>query len=119
MNRNVVLRLGAAALAAATIACNLATPTRPTPPVVTGGTSSGASLKVSAPTPQSPANGVTLSDIVISGITLAAGAATPTFAESAALQYEFELTGPGGFRETSGVMGNPTWRQSRQLEYAT
>jgi hypothetical protein len=119
MNRNVVLRLGAAALAAATIACNLATPARPTPVVVTGGTSNGASLKVSAPTPQSPANGVTLSDIVISGITLSAGGATPNFASSAALQYEFELTGPGGFRETSGVMGSPTWRQSQQLEYAT
>jgi hypothetical protein len=119
MNRNVVFRLGAAVMTAATIACNLATPTRPTPAVVTGGTSSGASLKVSAPTPQSPANGAKLTDIIVSGITLSAGSATPTFAESAALQYEFELTGPDGFRETSGIMGNPSWRQSRTLEYAT
>ena len=119
MTRHVVLRLGAAGLAAATIACNLATPSRPTPTVVTGGTSNGATLKVSAPTPQSPANGTTLTDIIISGITLSAGGATPTFATSAALQYEFELTGPGGFRETSGVVGSPTWKQSQTLEYAT
>lgn len=119
MNRTVVLRLGAAALTATTIACNLATPVRPTPTVVTGGTSNGASLKVSAPTPQSPANGARLTDLIISGITLSAGGATPNFATSAALQYEFELTGPNGFRETSGVMGSPTWRQSRELEYAT
>lgn len=119
MIRTVVLRLGAAAMTATTIACNLATPVRPTPTVVTGGTSNGASLKVSAPTPQSPANGARLTDLIISGITLSAGGATPTFATSAALQYEFELTGPNGFRETSGVMGNPSWRQSRELEYAT
>ena len=119
MNRTVVLRLGAAAMTAATIACNLATPVRPTPAVVTGGTSNGSSLKVSAPTPQSPANGAKLTDLVISGITLSAAGATPNFASSAALQYEFELTGPNGFRETSGVMGGPTWRQSQTLEYAT
>jgi hypothetical protein len=119
MNRTVVLRLGAAAMTAATIACNLATPVRPTPAVVTGGTSNGTSLKVSAPTPQSPANGATLTDIVVSGITLSAAGATPNFASSASLQYEFELTGPGGFRETSGVMGSPTWQQSQTLEYAT
>jgi hypothetical protein len=119
MNRNVVLRLGAAAMTAATIACNLATPVRPTPAVVTGGTPNGASLKVSAPTPQSPANGAKLTDIVISGITLSAAGATPNFASSAALQYEFELTGPDGFRETSGVIGSPTWQQSQTLEYAT
>lgn len=120
MNRNVVLRLGAAALAAATIACNLATPARPTPTVVAGGSSNGATLKVSAPTPQSPANGVTLTDFAVSGITLTASAATPTYASSAALQYQFELMDPSGaVIETSGLLNSPSWRQSRTLEYQT
>ena len=117
--KNIVIRLCAGALTAATIACNLSTPARPTPTVVTGG-SGGATLKVSAPSPQSPANGVKLTEIVNSGITLSAAGSTPTFASSASLQYQFELmNASGSVIERSDPLNSPTWRQSSALEYDT
>jgi hypothetical protein len=120
MNRNIVIRLGVGALTAATIACNLSTPVRPSPTVVTGGSNNGVTLKVSAPTPQSPANGVTLGDFSVSGITLSAGAASPEFASPVSLQYQFELmNSAGAVIESSGLMNSPTWRQSSTLEYQT
>lgn len=121
MNRTIVTRLSIAALTAVTLACNLSTPVRPTPTDASGGGSpDGSTLKVSAPTPQSPANGSTLPGITVSRITLSAGGSTATFASSASLQYEFELMGPNGaVIERSGLLNSPSWTQSTTLEYVT
>jgi hypothetical protein len=121
MNRTIVVRLSVAVLSAVTVACGLSSPTRPTPPTpVSGDAGNGTTLKVSAPDPQSPANGATLSGITVSGIALSAGGASTVFASSASLQYEFELMGPGGsVIERSGPMDSPSWTQTSTLEFVT
>jgi hypothetical protein len=117
MNQKMVIRLSVAALTSATLACNLSAPLRPTPPAVSGDSSSGATLKVTAPSPQSPSDGVTLTDAILSGLTLSAGTATAEYGSAGALQYEFELmNGGGNLVERSGARNSPTWTQAASLD---
>ena len=120
MNRTILTRLSVAALTAATLACNLSTPVRPTPAAASGGGSSGDStLKVSAPSPHSPGNGATLQEPVNTGIELSAGAAAATFGAPVSLRYEFQLMGPDGSVIETAIVNGPSWKQTSALEYAT
>jgi hypothetical protein len=119
MIRRLIGSVCVMALTATMAACNLSAPLRPTPPAVSGGSLTGdATLKVTAPSPRSPANGQPLEDVILTGITLAASESSLTHATSAALQYEFELMNAGGsVVERSGARSGPTWTQSARLDY--
>lgn len=82
----------AAAVAVAAVACGGDTKAPVSPSATTGGTSDlgpdNSTLKVSAPTPASPANGVELPAMAA---TLVVNGASATYASTPALSYRFEF----------------------------
>jgi hypothetical protein len=90
------------------------TPTTPTPPVVTP--AGGATLKVTAPTPQSPNNGVRIE--TFSQPTLTATAATPTEGGNFTPQYEFELmSDSGALIERSSLRNSSSWTPAAEMDF--
>jgi len=95
----------AAALLTATWACSSSSGT-PTNPSGTTTAVPDASLKVTAPTAQSPINGQRLNSL---SATLTATASTSTYAP-VPLQYRFQIFNDGsGLVQDSGLVGAPTW----------
>ena len=88
----------AACAAIGVMACGKqsATPVAPGPidPAMIAANADGSTLKVSAPTPQSPANGAKLEQG--NPVVLVVGNSTATFSTPVALSYRFEVTGPAG-----------------------
>src|SRR4051794_31549068 len=109
MQQRTLSVLSAASLIALSLACaksKALTPTTPTPSVVTP--SSGATLKVTAPTPQSPVNDVRLETFSVPALT--AGGVTATEGASFTPQYRFQLLNDsGGLIEESSLRGSTTW----------
>ena len=103
MTRKIWFASTACAFALA-VACSKqsTTPTAPNPTDVASGNAAadGSTLKVSAPTPVSPINGVQLT--AGETLTLVVNNATATFASGVELQYEFELQNAAGQRVTGG-----------------
>lgn len=93
MSRNLFAVTGVTVLLGLTLACtsNSSTPLTPTTPS-TGGTSGaaadGSTLKVTAPTPQSPVGGVKPST---GPATLVISSATASFTDTPAVQYRFQV----------------------------
>ena len=91
--KTLVVCASAAALAAA-LACskNPESPVAPSPsqPGVADAAADGSTLKVSAPTPQSPVNGQQPDSLV-----LTAGKSTATYGTETPLSYEFEIKNSG------------------------
>ena len=86
----------ATALLAAAVACSKSSPTPVSPAasaaLVSEAAADGSTLKVTAPTPQSPVNGAQPQSL-----TLTAGASTAQFAKSTpVLTYEFQILTSGG-----------------------
>jgi hypothetical protein len=105
MKRNMVAAVASAALTVFLIGCSSdSTPAAPTAP---GTPASGdSSLKVTAPTAQSPVNGQMLASLLP---TLTASPSTPQFA-AVALQYRFEIFNEAGvLAQDSGLVGGSTW----------
>jgi hypothetical protein len=103
MNRHTYAAMSAAVLIAASAACSsTATPTNP-------GTSTPvpeASLKVTAPTAQSPVNGQKIGSL---SATLTAAPSTEPYA-AVPLQYRFQIFNAGSVLvQDSGLVGAPTW----------
>lgn len=119
MQQRTLTVLSAASLIALSLSLACAkskalTPTTPTPPVVTP--ASGATLKASAPTPQSPINGVRLE--TFSNPTLQATASTPTEGGDFTPQYEFELmSDTGTVIERSSLHTSSSWVPAVALEF--
>lgn len=119
MRRNIFV-MSVVVFAAVSAACQKSAPLSPTAPAAaTIVPADGSNLKSTAPVPQSPSNGLTLSDLNLSGVTMAATPATLTYATSSGLQYEFELLNGESVIERSGLLASPNWTQTRMLDYAT
>src|SRR5215207_6531846 len=86
---------GSAMVLAVAIACSKTpdTPIAPSSsqPGAADAAADGSTLKVTAPTPQSPVNNAQPDTLV-----LTTGRATPTFGASAPMSYEFEIKTSGG-----------------------
>ena len=108
---------GLAALIALAFACSRH-PSAPTSPSAAGvGLNEAAdesTLKVTAPTPQSPLNDVKLTD---SPPTLVAGASSGKFA-SVTLQYRFQLFNAGSTMvQDSGLVASPSFKVTASLDF--
>lgn len=93
MSRNLVAVTGVTVLLGLTLACTSksSTPLTPTTPTTSGtpsAASDGSTLKVTAPTPQSPVGGVKPST---GPATLVVSASTASFTSTPALQYRFQV----------------------------
>jgi len=117
MQQRTLSVLSAASLIALSLACaksKALTPTTPTPQVVTP--ANGATLKASAPTPQSPVNDVRLETFSVPA--LSATAATPTEGGNFTPQYRFQLMNDsGGLIEESSLRSSSTWTPSVNLDF--
>src|SRR5438876_5402721 len=107
MNRRTLVVCGVSALVAGILACSSAKPATPVAPTSTGATAgpAGESLKVGAPTPQSPSNGEKLTTETV---VLNASAATPTFATDVALQYRFQVLTTAGATVQDALVNGTT-----------
>jgi hypothetical protein len=85
----------------------------PIDPALVGANADGSTLKVTAPTPQSPSNGARLEQGT--PVVLVAGNSTATFATPVELSYRFELTGPAGVVE-SVLLAGGTGSTSRTVD---
>lgn len=100
--------LSTASLLALSLACaksKALTPTTPTPAVVTP--PNGATLKITAPTPQSPINNVRIETFSLPALT--ASAATPTEGGNITPQYRFQLFNDAGQQVAEGLQNAPNW----------
>jgi hypothetical protein len=90
MSRNLLALTGVTVLLGLALACtsNSSTPLTPTTPAGTSGPAPDVTLKVSAPTPQSPVGGVKPQT---GPATLVVSASTASFASTPALQYRFQV----------------------------
>jgi hypothetical protein len=116
MQQRILSATTAISLIALAISCTskASAPLTPTPPTVSN--SDGSTLKASAPTPQSPINDVRLE--TFNAPELRAGGSTPTHADSATLQYEFELFNEAGTRiEGPVVRTSPSWVPSVLMDF--
>jgi hypothetical protein len=110
--------LGAAILIAASVACQKSESLTPiVPTAVTATPAGGATLKSSAPTPQSPVNDIRLETFSIP--TLTAGPSTPTNGGTGvAVQYRFQLLNEaGGVLEESSLRSTSSWTPSVNLDF--
>lgn len=117
MYRLKLVVTGVAVLAALVVGCSrqTATPTSPSNVVGAGGNAAadGSTLKVTAPTPESPINDQLLTD---SQPTLASSASTAKFG-SASLQYRFQVFNPAGaIAQDSGLVGSTSFKVTADLE---
>ena len=111
--RNLVL-FGVSTLVATALACSSANPATPVAPASTGPTaaSDGSTLKASAPTLQSPINGVKLTSTTV---VLTAGASTPQFTTGLPLQYRFQVMNAAGTVVDQALVPTTTWTVTAQL----
>lgn len=118
MSRSIPV-FAAAAIIAAAIACGKqsAAPTSPTAAPGNANEAAGAdgsTLKVTAPTPQSPVSDQQVND----GPTLSASASSPKFGGTLPVQYRFEVFNSGGAKVVdSGLVGTPSYRVTAQLPF--
>ncbi len=109
--------LGATLLIAMSVACQKSqalSPTMPTASTVTP--ADGATLKASAPSPQSPAGDTRLE--TFTPPTLTAGGASLTNGGSVALQYRFQLLSEAGaVLQDSGLRATPSWVPTVLLDF--
>ncbi len=117
------LACGAAALMATALACSKkpASPVTPTAaqPDATDAAPDGSTLKVSAPTPQSPVGGG-----VVDTVVLVATAATAEFTQTPSLSYAFEIRSADGSNAicnttVAGSGSTVSWTPSCSLEFDT
>lgn len=117
MQQRTLTVLSAASVIALSFACSESktlTPTAPTAPIVSA--PGGATLKVTAPTPQSPINDVRLP--TFTNPTLVAGAVTPTEGGSITPQYRFRLlSDTGEVLEDSGLRSSTNWTPSVNMDF--
>jgi hypothetical protein len=119
MQQRTLTVLSAASLIALSLslACSKSkalTPTTPTAPVVTP--AGGATLKATAPTPQSPNNNVRIE--TFSQPALTATASTPTEGGNFTPQYEFQLmSDTGAVIETSSLRNSSVWTPAVEMEF--
>ena len=119
MQQRTLTVLSTAALVALSLylACSKSkalTPTTPTPPVATP--AGGATLKATAPTPQSPNNNVRIE--TFSQPALTATASTPTEGGNFTPQYEFQLmSDTGAVIETSSLRNSSVWTPAVEMEF--
>jgi hypothetical protein len=117
MRRNVLIFFGVSALIVGVFACTSKEPPAP-PAAPTGGTSEaapdGSTLKVTAPTPQSPTNDVKPN---VPEVTLQAGPSSALFAPSGPLQYRFQVFNTSNtLVQDSGLISQPAWTLTTELE---
>src|SRR5437773_6130661 len=104
MNGKTYAVLGAVALISAALGCTSSTPASPTPGANI--TIPDASLKVTAPTAQSPINDQKLSGLTA---TLTATPAVPQYA-ALALKYRFQIFNVAGtLTQDSGLVNTAAW----------
>jgi hypothetical protein len=117
MQRSKFAVCAMAALVALAMACSRqsASPTSPSSAAAANTSADpGVTLKVTAPTPSSPADGSTLGDGVVP--TLSASAASGTFAATA-LSYRFQLFSDSGATLHDVVAGGPSFPVTADLDY--
>src|SRR5438067_4459750 len=114
MKRTNLVLCGVSALVAATLACSSAKPATPVAPTSTGpaAAADGSTLKVSAPSPQSPVNDF---KFTTANVTLTSGAAAPQFAPGVPLQYQFQVLNAANQEVASGTVGSPSWTVTATL----
>jgi len=106
------LLMGAASVLALVVACS-SQPAAPTPPPAPP-PADGATLKATAPVPQSPINDVRVAD---GPITLTASAAVPEVS-NVALQYRFHvMNDAGAVVQDSGLLASPSFTVTAPLDF--
>lgn len=108
MEQRTLSVLSAVSIVALSFGCaksKALTPTTPTPSVVTP--SGGATLKITAPTPQSPINNVRVETFTLPALT--ASTATATEGGSITPQYHFQLFDDTGKQVAEGLQSAPNW----------
>ena len=117
MSRNLFAVTGVTALLGLTLACtsNSSTPLTPLTPI-TGGTlgtaSDGSTLKVTAPTPQSPVGGVKPST---GPATLVVSASTASFTNTPAVQYRFQVFNGANVMVENALVNTPSYQVEAEL----
>src|SRR5436309_2270830 len=114
MQRTTFAVAGVAALIGLAVACSSSSnaPLSPTPPS-NNLPADGSTLKVPAPTPQSPADGQALDEAPV----LSASAVAPSYAASVPLQYRFQIFNDANVKvDDSGLLNAPNWSSSATLE---
>lgn len=111
--RNLVL-CGVSALVAAALACSSANPATPVAPSSGGPTAAadGSTLKASAPSLQSPNNGVKLTSTTV---VLAAAPSTLDFASGIPLQYRFQVMNAAGTVVDQALVSSTSWTVTAPL----
>jgi hypothetical protein len=108
MEQRTLSVLSAVSIVALSFGCaksKALTPTTPTPTVVTP--SGGATLKITAPTPQSPINNVRVETFTLPALT--ASTASPTEGGNITPQYHFQLFDDTGKQVAEGLQNSPNW----------
>jgi hypothetical protein len=115
--RTLSVLTAATLLAVALAGCSKSKALTPTTPTISPvNPPNGATLKATAPNPQSPSNNVRLE--TFDNPTLTAGAASPTEGGSFTPQYRFQLLNDAGtVIEDSGLRSATNWRPSVQLDF--
>ncbi len=116
MEQRTLSVLSAVSIVALSFGCaksKALTPTTPTPTVVTP--SGGATLKITAPSPQSPINNVRIETFTIPPLT--ATAATPTEGGNITPQYRFQLFNDAGVQVAEGFQNLPNWTPLVNLDF--
>src|SRR5438045_1545284 len=114
MPRNTFAVAGVAALIGLAVACSSSSnaPLSPTPPSNTM-PADGSTLKVNAPTPQSPADGQQLDSAPL----LVASTVGGNFVAAVPVQYRFQIFNDANVKvDDSGLLNAPSWASSATLE---
>src|SRR5581483_4286199 len=116
MQQRSFLAIGVALSLAASMACQKSQGFSPTIPTATPVTpSDGSTLKVSAPSPQSPVNNVRLDTFTTPA--LVSGAASFTQGGSGTLQYHFQLFNAAGNVIQEATVSSTSWTPTIQLDF--
>src|SRR5262245_33414327 len=115
MKRRNLLLCGVSALVACALACSSSKPATPVAPTSSGpaAAADGSTLKVSAPTAQSPAHGVKLTS---STVVLTSSASTAQFAAGVPLQYQFEVKNAAGNDVAHPTISATRWTVTAELQ---
>jgi len=114
MKQKDLVLFGVSALVATALACSSANPAAPVAPTASGpaAASDGSTLKASAPTVQSPINGLKLTT---STVVLTAGPSSTTFAAGVPLQYRFQVMNAAGTIVAQALVPSTSWTVAATL----
>src|SRR5262245_55416543 len=119
MERRRLSLLAALAFIAIALACTSSkTPATPVAPTTSSAASAadGSTLKVTAPTPVSPANETKLTDQNPT-LTIAGASSTQGAAFESPLQYDFEVYDFNGVKVETQVVASTTYRVAMSLDF--